>query len=302
MAFRTPRGYDVNRPSYQELSQGIRPEASTVPMEAWTGLAPVRVDEIHHDPIVLDAGTCVGIATGGAAEGKLFPAHTQSGATAMTLVHHSDGATWGLPAANHVESAAYFTAGPVLPLGVVYQPIYSFMLQSQFTNYKRNENVGVVTDYLIQVPATTAEERAIMAGEMVMVSKTAVQQGAVAAGTARIGRYQRYQGDPAGAGVAATVGLLKSALFDSQFVVGRCFSALTFATGTASVNTVLSADYSNVSLTTAGAAEFKGLSKVQTVPGLGLGGSGTAGTPAWLRDAQSDSSGNYKALTILIRL
>lgn len=297
MAFRTPRGYEVNRPSYQELSQGIRPEASTVPMAAFTGLQPVRVDELHHDPIVIDAGTIVGIATGGVADGKLFPAHTQSGVTDLTLAAHSDGASWGLGTTDYVDSAATLTAGPVKPLGVVYQPIYSFMLQEQFTNYKRNENVGVVTDYLIQVPAQNEEERRIAAGDLVMVHKTAVAQGQVAADTASLGRYQAYYPGTAG---ELSANNTQTAVRDQGFLVGRCFQRILFATGTAS--TKLSADFSNISLTTAGSAEFKGLDKVQTVPGLGLGGSGTAGTPAWLRDAVSDGSGNYYALTMLIRL
>lgn len=294
MAFRTPRGYEVNRPSYQELSQGIRPEASTVPMAAFTGLQPVRVDELHHDPIVIDAGTIVGIATGGVADGKLFPAHTQSGNTALTLKAHSDGATWGLGTADYVDTASVLTAGAVKPLGVVYQPIYSFMLQEQFTNYKRNENVGIVTDYLIQVPAVNAEERDIDAGDLVMVSKTGVQQGQVAADTVAMGRYAKHAtGD-------TSLAALQAGQRELGFVVGRCFQKVLFATGTAS--TKLSADLSNISLTTAGKAEFKGLDKVQTVPGLGLGGSGTGGAPAWLRDAVSDGSGNYYALTMLIRL
>ena len=50
-SFRTPRGYAVERPSYQELSEGVRLEASAVPTEAWSGLPPVRVDEVHHDPV-----------------------------------------------------------------------------------------------------------------------------------------------------------------------------------------------------------------------------------------------------------
>jgi len=294
MAFRTPRGYEVNRPSYQELSQGIRPEASTVPMAAFTGLMPVRVDELHHDPVVIDAGTIVGIASGGVADGKLFPAHAQSGNTDLTLTAHSDGASWGLGTSNYVATAANLTAGAVKPLGVVYQPIYSFMLQEQFTNYKRNENVGVVTDYLIQIPATNAEEREIAAGDLVMVHKTAVAQGQVAADTASMGRYQKHT-----VGTQDVVAL-QTGQREQGFLVGRCFQRILFTAGTAS--TKLSADFGNTTLTTAGAAEFKGLDKVQTVPGLGLGGSGTDGSPAWLRDAVSDGSGNYYALTILIRL
>jgi hypothetical protein len=287
--FRTPRGYSVNRPAYQELSAGVRPEASTVPMEAWTGLLPVRVDEIHHDPIVLDAGTIVGIASGGNAAGKLFPAHSVTGSSVLSGTAHADGASWGLPTSNVTETATSLTAGPVLPLGVVYQPIYSFMLQQQFVNYKRNENVGIVTDYLIQVPCITAEEHNILPGELVTCSMQGVgvggTYGSVAATTTPMGRYQAWDGT----------------LAAQPYLVGRCFSKLNLGTdGGGAVGTKLSAD-TGFTISTAAAAEFKGLAKVQTVPGLGLAGSGTSGIPAWLQAAESDGT-DYKALTILIRL
>jgi len=291
MAFRIPRGYERNRPDYQELSEGVRPEASAVPMEAWTGLPPVRIDDLHHDPIVLDAGTCVGLATGGSANGKLFPAHGIHGTGQITWQYTSDDSTWGFPTADQTSTAATESDGRVLPLGVVFQPIYSFRLQSEWTNYKRNENVGVVTDYLIQIPAINDYERSIKAGDVVMVNPIGNvgsvgeygRLGEIGDLNHTLGRYRKWDGTA-----------------DSlHFVVGRCFRNLTFATGTAS--TLLSAE-SSVTLTTDGSAEFKDLDKVQTVPGLGLAGSGTSGVPAWLTGARSDGSGNYHALTILVRL
>jgi len=44
------------------------------------------------------------------------------------------------------------------------------------------------------------------------------------------------------------------------------------------------------------------LKKVQTVPGLGLSGSGTQGVPAMFEHAVSDSSGDYFALVIKVDL
>jgi len=298
MAYRTPRGYDVNRPPYQEISEGTRPESSAVPMEAYDLLPPVRIDEISHDPIVLDAGTVVGIATGGLAKGKLFPAHGLTGHANIQFRHHSDGATWGLSATDTGVNVLELTTGPVYPLGMIFQPIYSFKLQSQFTNYKRTDNVGIVTDYLVQIPATTSLERSIEPGELVMVNQLAQEAGQVAAGTASMGTLQSYP--TLNATVPGATALLNNP--DPAFIVGRCYGKLTFASGTASVNTVFSDDVANVTLSTAGAAEFKGLNRVQTVPGLGLSGSGTAGVPSWLVKAQADGSGNYVALTILVRL
>jgi len=288
MAYRIPRGHEVNRPQYQELSEGVRPEISAVPQEAYTGLPPVRIDELSHDPIVLDAGTVVGVATGGLADGKLFPAHAQTGTDTLTLNYHSDGASWGMPTSAETPSAADTTDGPVLPIGMVYQPIYSFQLQATYTNYKRNDNVGFVTDYLVQLPARSAAERAIRPGERVMVNTSATAYGTITAGVAQLGSLERWD----------------DTVDNEKYVVGRCFNKLTFASGTASVNTVYQTDFDagNTSLSTAGAAEFKGLNRVQTIPGLGLAGSGTGGVPAWLTKAQSDSSGNFYALTILVRL
>ena len=287
MAFRTPRGYEVARPPYQEIQEGVRPETSTVPMEAYTGLAPVRVDKLHDDPIVIDAGTIVGIATGGTASGKIFPAHAVTGQITMHF-QASDATDWALPAADVTTTAAAVTAGPVLPLGVVTMPVYSFFLQAQYENYKRNENVPIVTDYMIQIPAVNDDERAIRAGDLVMINDVALlgeygRIGDVASASNLLGRFQRWDGTAA----------------SMDKVIGRCYQNLNFSDGANSAT--LSAD-STVALTTAGSAEFKGLERVQTVDGLGNAGSGTAGAPSWLRSAISDGSGNYYALTILVRL
>lgn len=285
--FRTPRGYGVNVVQYRELMEGQRPESSAIPMEAWTGLPPVMIEEIHHDPVVIMPGTFVGIATGGTASGKIFPAHAQTGNMAGFFSSTDD--TWGLPTSNQTWAAATVTAGPVLPLGVVYQPIYSFNLQQQFINYKRNENMGILTDYLIQIPAITAAERLIQPGHMVMINTSATDYGRAASVTLDnlMGRLQKWDDS------ASTL----------KYVVGRCYGKVKFAgSGTAVAGTKLSADTASWTLTTAGKAELKGLDKVQTVPGLGLAGSGTKGVPGWLMDARSDASGNYYLLNILVRL
>jgi hypothetical protein len=272
-------------------------------MEAWTGLPPVRIDDYAHDPIVLDAGTIVGIASGGSAAGKLFPATPLTGDAIITMWHHSDGATWALPAANVVASLSAITGGPVKPLGMVFEPIYSFILQAAFHNYKRQENVGIVTDYLIQLPARNAQERAIKPGDKVMVNEVAKDYGFnVTASLSTMGTLQSYDQRQQGAGAlsASTAAHGDGGL---EYVVGTCFQNLLFASdSSASANALLDADIPNVSLTTAGAAEFKGLSRVQTVPGLNLAGSGTNGVPAWLTKARQSADGDFYALTILFRL
>lgn len=299
MAFRTPRGYAVNRPPYQEIQEGVRPQASTVPMEAWTGLPPVRVDELHHDPIVLDAGTIVGIASGGEASGKIFPAHAVGTGTIHLEFVSSDNTDWGLLDRGAVTGTA-LTNGPVLPLGVCYQPIYSFNLQQQWTNYERNVNVGFVTDYIIQIPAKTAQERAIQAGDPVMCSIIGIDGETDPADPTERPTYGRRAELIDTDRQIGTFRAFDNTAANQKYVVGRCLQTINFAEGTAS--TLLSADFANTSLTPEGQAEFKGLEKVQTVPGLNVAGSGTSGAPGWLTSAVSDATGYYKALTILVRL
>jgi hypothetical protein len=90
---------------------------------------------------------------------------------------------------------------------------------------------------------------------------------------------------------------------DIEYIVGTVFQNLLFASDSgASQYDTLDEDTTNVSLTTAGQAEFKGLERVQTVPGLNLAGSGTQGVPGWLLKARADGSGNFYALTVLVRL
>lgn len=283
--FRVPRGYSVNVPQYRELMEGQRPESSAIPLEAWTGLPPVQIEDIQHDPVVLQPGTFVGIATGGMASGTLFPACIGTGN--IVLAFSTDDSTWGLPTTTYSGLASTYIGGPVLPLGVIYNNVYSFNLQNQFTNYKRNESVGILTDYLIQIPAITAQEKLIAQGDLVMIDTAAFEygrQGSISSVNNLMGRLQRFDNSAA----------------SQKFVIGRCYGKVRFATGTAS--TKLSSDTANITLTAAGKNEWKGLDRVQTVPGLGNAGSGTKGIPTWLNDARSDAGGSYYLLNILVRL
>lgn len=309
MSLRIPRGYDVRRPYYQELCEGVRPVIQTQPLEAWTGLPPVAIDQLHHDPIVLDAGTIVGIATGAATKdantaGKVFPAAfctTGDRDPIYRLTYHSDGADWGLP-----TTTGDIGPGTVKPIGVVFAPQYSFNLQNKFTNYQRSHNVGVITDYVIQIPARTVHEHAIYDGDMVMVAPTSdsvqhIDYGMTATTTIYssgfAGRFKKYS--------ARSNATLHTDT--TEFIVGRCLRRLHFGSqSSASAGTLLQTELAtnptNFALTTAGAAEFQDLDKVQTYPGQTLAGSGTKGVPGHLLGALADSNGYYVALTILVRL
>lgn len=139
-----------------------------------------------------------------------------------------------------------------------------------------------------------------------MVASTAVDDTSVLGNGSQPGTLGFATGTPMTYGqVADDISFLGSlAAWDgahgNDFIIGRCLRNLTFATGTA--DAIYEDDIANVSLTTEGAAEFKALSRVQTVPGLKLAGSGTAGAPGWLLKAAASPAGSYKVMTILIRL
>ena len=309
---RVPRGYEVDRPYYQELCEGVRPNVQAVPLEAWTGLHPVRIDEVHHDPIVIEPGTIVGIATGGTQlSGKLVPAFYGgsgfTGAAALTGVTHTDSAKWGIRAANWE-----FSGTRVKPIGVVYQPIYSFMLQKHFTNYKRNDNVGIVTNYVIQIPVTNHEEAAIDTGDLVMVGTGAVTGAVTAAASIwsgaqmLAGRYRKYDPVP-----VSGPDLPRWAAEAENYIVGRCFKKILLGEHSGTTATAFLKDEivaGRFTLSSDAASEFKGLDRVQTAPGGGtspgmpISGSGSGGVPGWLLGAVADGNKRFWALTILIRL
>lgn len=318
MALRIPRGFERNVPNYQELCEGVRPVDTAAPRTAYTGLPHVRIDQNNYDPIVIDAGTIVGrVSWTGAAAGLLgtiVPAILPTGLNNTTGANNtvinfspvsgassvkmgikgtSDANTdWGLPGG----TAASLTTGPVKPIGVVYQPIYTFLFNSSLTNYVRNVNLGVVTDYVVMVPAVNAEEHAIQDGDVVMLGSGNL----VGAGWGsdydypKAGRYAKYNSNWA---------------YANERVVGRCLKKIRIATtSSTTAGTKLSADIANVTLTTEASTEFGSLDKVQTVPGLSLQGSGTKGIPSKLLDATLDDGSNYPstkcywALVLLIRL
>lgn len=301
MAIRIPRGYEVSRPYYNELCEGQRPVNGGFAKEAWTGLAHTRIDEDKFDPIVLEPGTLIGIVTGGnaVAEGKVVPAVLGTGygdVGGLTQIGAAN--TWGLP-----TTSGDHAVGRVKPLGVCYQPIYSFNLQARYTNYTRNTAVGLLTDYVIQVPAVNSDEWLIEPGDAVMLGSgkrhgigfmpPSPSYPSHAAGTHLAGRY-------------APVKTYASTYNDiHDRVVGRCLRKIKLGTGGASTSQgdCLVDKLSDFTIDTNANKEFDYLSKIQTVPGLtGLAGSGTKGIPAFYLGAKADSNKVYWGLTLLIRL
>lgn len=299
MAIRVPRGFEVSRPYYNELCEGVRPVAGATAKEAWTGLAHTRVDEQHHDPIVLEPGTIVGMVTGGnaLAAGKLVPAVLGTGyIDAGNLVQYGSSNVWTLPTTS--GSAA---VGRVKPLGVCYQPIYSFVLQSIYTNYTRNTAVGVVTDYVIQVPVVNSDEALIEPGDAVMLG-TGKRHGIAFTGPGANATFSTWG---AGFHLAGRYAAVKThSSFDDLHdrVVGRCLKKVLLGTTGSAAGTMLADDLANFTISTEATTEYSQLAKIQTVPGLTLSGSGTKGIPGFFLGARADANGAYWGMTLLIRL
>ena len=329
MALRIPRGYAVNRPYFREVSEGVRPNSQAAPRLPFTGLPHVRVDEVHHDPIVIDAGTLIGAVTGptGAIApytttitGYFGPAFIGGGAVVLTGIQgqattgtpdSSDGqgsavggsaaaqylkvigstegaSTWGLWGA----TSGNIALGAILPIGVVSQPVYSSYLPTAFTNYKRQHSTPILTDYVIQIPATNDEEVLIDANQKVMLgSGTHYGIGCTDPYSTQkqAGRYARFAPEATRA---------------MERVVGVCLKRTYLGQGGSSTSTGdrLADKLSDFTASSDLAAEFAGLERVQTVPGLTLSGAETKGVPTFLLGARADGRKRYYALTILIRI
>lgn len=298
MAIRVPRGYARNRPYFREVCEGGRPNIGAQAKLPFTGLPHVRVDEVHHDPIVLDPGTIVGVITGNyIGSGTLVPAMLNTGIVTGTafgklkIAGSSEASTWGMT----TTTSGDILVGLVKPLGVVFAPVYSAYLTTAFTNYKRQHSVAFLTDYVIQIPATNDEEVLINAGDVVIVGSGAhygIGWSTPYSAHKMAGRYAKYSTTP------------PYDVASAERIVGRCLKKTLLGVGGSSTST---GDLLNDSLTDFTAApemglEFAGLDMVETLPGLGLSGSATKGIPAFLLGARCDAEKKYWALTILIRL
>lgn len=316
MAIRIGRGYEKIHHPYQELYEGVRP--SIQGLRAAKFLPIAMLDKLHDDdPIVLLPGTFVGrmnedtmvndtlLGTAEETARTLVPA-----ATAKYKITYTDKDNdFGIYDVDGATVTTKATAGTstgmlqkVKPIGIITAPVYSEVLKDKYTNYKRDLMPSVLMgNYTVVIPAITNSEKAIQPGDLVRVAGPTTQTftGDAHAATTKAtntgfnvpGRLATY--DP-----STTAEQLLG-----DYVVGRCIDKYVVARGTAS--TRLSADFddNNVTLSNLNTDhQYNTLKKVQTVPGLGLSGSGTQGIPAMFEHAVSDASGDYFALVIKLDL
>jgi len=248
--------------------EGARPTLKGLKAAPW--LPIIEIEPTHNDPVVIPAGTWVGILgadeTGGSyahnsgsltsggtvAEYYLAPASTG----AYTLTYSTNdttlGATWNLgnkvldldtnaPIADGAESASDGVLGSVIqgvkPVGIAYTDIYASWLGDRFLNYERQPSIGVLMHgTVIQVPAVTANERGIEPGDMVMVDSDPSWFSA----TGRVGHLVALRdaftvgGAPGGGGYTGSV-TATDFVRVHEHVVGRCIRKIKVAfPGTAS--------------------------------------------------------------------
>lgn len=181
MAVRVPRGYDADvKPAYNEISEGVRPHFSNIAIPPYFQLPIFDMDNLHDDPIVLPAGTMLGIKWDGAnnGEGLLVPAvQNLSGALGggtsyvpVTSTHSADETDW------NITISGWYS--PVYPIGMLFKPIYAFPkdpnnssdTRTAYENYQREHKVPIVTEYVIQIPARTPHEHNIRPGDTVAIA------------------------------------------------------------------------------------------------------------------------------------
>jgi hypothetical protein len=176
---------------------------------------------------------------------------------------------------------------PLVPLGVVQEPVYSSYFQSLYTNLSFQTKINVLSrGRVLRVACITSEEKSIYPGDLVMVSTTAGSHDPINnPATSYPGRWKKWDDS------ASTF----------KYVVGRCVGRHRIVRGTAT--TLLKTDIEARAIDTSTLNETEGyhtLNRVQGVPGFVLTGSGTQGVPAPLIFARSDGSGDYWAIDISI--
>jgi len=316
---RVPRGYAKFRTPYNESQEGKRPTFQQV--KAAYFLPVARVDEHKHDPIVLLPGTFVGrlaldasgIDDTHRAHQPVVPACPTSYTVTYSAVDLDSDGHWGggTPDIDGVygtdvvgTAEAGATSVPATkPVGVIYRPHYAPWIADRFTNYDRNQRTmsWLAWGQNIEIPAMTTEEKLINVGDLVMLDDTTTPsynpQGAFA--TMTPGRIQSVSRAAGGDTLAA-------ALLVMNHVVGRCVGKhkIVSQTATSAGQTIAAARIAtNLNVSTLNAdLDYPELNKVQTVPGLGLAGSGSTGIPPYFDYATADASGDFWALEIEVRV
>lgn len=297
MTTRVPRGYGRYQAPYNETFEGKRPSLSRLGNLLPAPWLPMTVlDDKHNDPVSIEAGTWVGrinatdhataYAKLAAAKRKPFlvPACASTGEYTLTYTQYDiDYLVPDLddPTAVVAETGATATTiPPVKPMGIAYQNMYASHLPDVYSNYNRQHMVGFLSwGYAVWLPIRSTNEAAIQPGDLLVMDTLshAASTWTPMSTANTVGRIRPWvSGD------------------SPEMVVGKCLEKLTLASQTSTVgNQTLAAAITASNVTTSSVHNFGDLSKVQTVRGLGLQGSGTLGVPGWLLGATAISDTWY---------
>jgi hypothetical protein len=334
--YRVPRGYAVRHPQYQEIMEGQRPTIKD--LKAAPYLPVAEIEPRHDDPIVIPAGTWVGIVggsavgagdsdTGSLADTVRYMVPACASYYTLTYSNNDINDTFGIlgkvkdldqwttaartggtvtaagASTEYVGNSGAVWNG-VKPIGIVYQDVYASWLNSSYVNYERQPSISLLTrDYVVQVPAVTTNERAIEPGDLVMVDGFGATDAtwypaATATGDVATMKPGHIARVSSTAFTETGVAGIKQAFAAQEFIVGRCLRKILVAEYGDA--TANSKLSANIAdMTRANVStEFSDAGRVQTVPGLSLQGSGLKGVPAWARNATADSNGKFWLLEI----
>lgn len=301
MATRTPRGHGVYHKGIQEIQPGQRPSLSDLkPLLPAPWLPVSRIDTVHDDPQVIPAGTVVGrlnvtdhadifnAVTAAKRTNYLVPAWAGTGSYTLTYtandVEYSTPDIDSYPTVVAAAGVSTLDIPAVKPLGITTYDIYASHMADTWSNYIRQHMVTFLSwGYTVMVPVRTASEATIQIGDLVQVEDNGDSDSTWTpqAATNIVGRMKLWEsGD------------------NPEFKIGRCIEKITLANQTSTVaNQTLAAAIAAANYDTP--HDFGGLAKVQTVPGMGLTGSGTAGIPRSMLNAVAQSD-VFQALLISI--
>lgn len=300
MAPRVPRGYAAYHKAIQEISESMR-----LTLDGLGALLPApwlpvsRIDTVHDDAQVIPAGTIVGrinatdhadaydAVTTAKKTSFLVPANAGTGE--YTLTYGANDVTYltpdidSYPTVVAAAGTSTISIPAVKPLGIATQDLYASHMADTWTNYERQHMVSFLHQgYVIMIPVMTASENSLQIGDLVQVEDqdNANATWRPASYLNSVGRYKLWEsGD------------------NPEYKVGRVVEKIPLATQTATAATQqLDAAIAASNVTASTVHNFGGLGKVQTVPGLGLTGSGTLGIPRSMLKAVPQSDVYYALL------
>lgn len=297
---RIPKGFARYQTPYNELFEGQRPSSDNLSDQLPAPWLPVTAeDDVHEDAIIIQAGTWVGrinatdhaaaytAVTAASRKNYLVPAYQGTGEYSLTYGELDLASPGGYdvpdidayPTVVASAGTSTITIGPVKPLGIAYHDMFGSYLGLRYKNYKRQDQVGYLAyGQVIMIPVTTSVEAGIQPGDTVAIARTTD-----ASPTWRPRHVDNYVGHLMPYDTDCT----------PEYIVGKCLEKITVAGG-GSASQRLSAAITAGTAT--GVHNFGELNRVQTVPGLGLQGSGTQGVPGFLLNAVSQSTYFYGLL------